>query len=371
MVESRWVHRVGPGLAAVLAVAAVATTTLGARGAPWEPPPCPGARIGSSEALGTWWRMDPRLVEGRLVGQRLAVGGPGATRPRTLDLPPESFAAGPLRGQVLVGSDDGVASTLRLIDIGRGCATKVGTSANVIRRAILAPDLHSIVEFRIARGTRADLGVFERPVAGRGPARRILAPIDPDARFGPTWTTELAWSADGRSLVVQSCGAIACRTRILDRAERTVQRISDADLGDMVGLAGDRLVVHGACGGLPCALISIDITDGSRVTLHDAAGLATLARGPDGRPLVVHEVGADGRTLRSVGIDGRGARDLPGDRQGRRVLEGPARADGGAESGPGLVVLAPDGRMPLEGPTVPLLRRLGDGASLRFDEVTR
>ena len=40
MVGTRWVRRVGPGLAALGAVAIVATSTLGARDRPWDPPPC-------------------------------------------------------------------------------------------------------------------------------------------------------------------------------------------------------------------------------------------------------------------------------------------------------------------------------------------
>ena len=320
---------------------------------------------------GTWGRMDPRLVEGRLVGQRLTLGGPGVARPRSLDLPPESFATVPVRGQVLVGMDDGASSTLRMIDVGRGCAIAVGTSTDVIRRAAVAPDRRSIVEFRVGRGSRTDLGVFERPLSGRAPIRRLLGPIEADARFGPTWTTEFAWSSDGGRLAVQSCGAIACRTRILDRSDASVRLIADPHLGDMVGLAGTRLVLHGACGGLPCALVAIDVVDGSRVTLHREAGLATLTVGPGGRPTVVHEVGADGRTLRSVGVDGRDPASLPADPLGRRILDGPARSGAAAEPGSGVVVLGPDGRIPLDGPAVALLRRLSDGASLRFDEVTR
>jgi hypothetical protein len=373
MVESVWVRRIGPWLAAVTAVAVVATTTLGARGTPWEPPPCPGTTIGSTDMPGTWWRMDPRLADGRLVGQRLAVGGPGVARSRSLELPAESFAAGPVRGQVLVGTDDGVRSTLRIIDVARGCATTVGTSTDVIRRATMSPDRRSVVEFRVGRGSRTDLGVYERPLSGTGSgsARPILGPITADATFGPTWTTEFAWSPDGRRLAVQSCGAIACRTRILDRSDASVRLIADPQLGDMVGLAGTRLVLRQACGGLPCALVAIDVVDGSRVTLHDEAGLATVTVGPAGRPVVVHEVGADGRALRSIGVDGRDPVPVPADRLGRRILDGPARSGAAAEPGPGVVVLGPDGRIPLDGPAVAILRRLSDGASLRFDEVSR
>jgi hypothetical protein len=374
MVESRWIRRVIPVLAAVTAVtavAAVATTSLGARDRPWDPPPCPGKTLGVSNVPGTWWRLDPRLADGRLIGQRLAVGGPGVGRPRHLDLPVESFAAGPFRGQVLVGSDDGVRSTLTMIDVARGCATVVGASTDVIRRATLTPERTAIVEFRVARGSRTERGVFERALSGRRTVARLLAPIGADARFGPTWTTELAWSTDGRWLAVQSCGAVACRTRVLDRLDGSVDLIADLEHGDMVGLADSRLVVHGACGGLPCSLLSVDLAGGATVTLHRAAGLAALVMGPTGRPTVVHEVGAGGGALRSVGVDGSDAAIVPADPLGRRVLDGPARAGGAAESGPGLVVLGPEGRLPIDGPAVAILRRLADGASLRFDEVSR
>jgi hypothetical protein len=371
MVEWKWVRRVGPVLAALTVVTAIVTTTSGARDRPWVPPPCPGPAIAGVALPGTWWRMDPRLQDGRLIGQRLAIGGPGVARPRHLALPAEAFAAGPFRGLVLVGSDDGAASTIFMIDVARGCATSIARSLDVIRRATLTPDRTAIVEFRVARASRTELGVFERPLRGGGPETQLLGPIAPDDRFGPTWTTELAWSADGHRLAVQSCGAVACRTRVLDRASGTVRELADLGHGDLVGVAGSRVVLHGACGGLPCALLSIDLTDGGTATLHDSAGLAVMTVDADGRPIVVHEIGADGGALRSVAADGERSREIRADPLGRRVVEGPARAGGAAESGPGFVVLGPEGRIPVDGPAVAILRRLSDGASLRFDEVSR
>ena len=168
MVESRWVRRIGPGLAALGAVAAIATTTLGAPDRIWDPPPCPADATRTQARPGTWWRLDPLLAGGRLSGQRLAVGGPGTANPRRLDLTAESFAAGPFDGRVLVGSDDGRRSTLSLVDPARGCAQALATMGTaVIRRATLTPDRQAVIEFRVDRRTRADLGVFRRPVRRR------------------------------------------------------------------------------------------------------------------------------------------------------------------------------------------------------------
>ena len=41
-----------------------------------------------------------------------------------------------------------------------------------------------------------------------------------------------------------------------------VQLVADPNVGDLVGLAGDRLVAHGVCRGLPCRLVSVDLHDG-------------------------------------------------------------------------------------------------------------
>ena len=142
------------------------------------------------------------------------VGRSGSIPARRLDLEPELFVTGPSGGTVLTGSDDGRRSRLSLIDVAAGCAWSLGSSTDVIRNGVLAADGGSIVESRVDRRTRADLGVWRRPLDRSSPAR-LLPPIAADDRFGPTWLTELAWGDDGSTLVVGSCGETACRYRLL------------------------------------------------------------------------------------------------------------------------------------------------------------
>ena len=202
MVESRWFRRAGPAIAAVGAVTLLATTTFGAPGRAWTPAACAGQpRIGDP-APGTWFRIDPVLDAGTRVGQRLALGHPGEDGSRALELAAESFAAGPFGGTTLVGSDDGARSQLSLVDVARGCAWTVGISADVVRTATVAPNGATVYEFRVDRRTRADLGVWRRPLDGSAGPSRVLPPIAPDDRFGPTWITGFIWSEDGRSLAV-------------------------------------------------------------------------------------------------------------------------------------------------------------------------
>jgi hypothetical protein len=369
---------VDPGVAVVAAaisVIVIAASALGAvreTTAPWRGPACAGLpRVGPA-VIGTWFRQDPVIDDaGVLTGQRLIVGRGDGAPGSTLDLDPESFAAGPFGAAVLVGSDDGARSTLSLLDVHAGCDWTLGTATDVVRRATLSPAGDAVFEVRVVRSTRADLGVWRRPLDG-GPARRIVDPIAADARFGRTWSTELVWSLDGRSLAVQSCGEIACRTRVLDEVTGGLRTIADPALGELVGVVGDRLVVRGACRGLPCPLLSVGLDGGAPVTLEAAAGLAVLAADAAGGPArVVYETDASGRALRTVTLDGRGRTEpvpLPVD---RRLVAGPARSGGAVTIAPGWTVLSADGRIPTDGPRRTTVRRATDGQTAAFEEVSR
>lgn len=370
MVRSSWFRRAGPGVAAVGAVAVIASTTLGAPERPWTPPTCATTTPTIRGEAGAWYRVDPALADGILVGQRVTIGHARADPSRFLELDPESFAAGPVEGVVLVGTDDGSRSRLSLVDVAAGCVRPGGESPDVIRHAAIAPSRDAIYEHRVERGTRRDLGVWRRPLDPAVAPVRILAPIGPDDRFGPTWRTDLSWSDDGTELVVQSCGELACRVRLYDVVARTTRTVARPDIGDVVGVARDRIVAHGACRGLPCPLVSVDIERGTRATLDDEAGQAILGRDADGRPVVVFEADVTGQTLRGVAPDGGAGVELAGPEASVRLVPGPPRAGSAAEPADGWILFAPDGRLPVSGPG-PVLRRIDDGRVVGLEEVFR
>ena len=370
MAEARWFRRAGPGVAALGAVLLVASTTTGAHAPRRQPALCDGPARTGHGPIGAWYRLDPTLVDGARTGQRLSIGIAGTSSVRGLDLDAESFAAGPFSGTVLLGTDDGTASRLSLVDVAAGCAWPIDRSAEVIRRATIAPDGGTLVEFRVDRRSRADLGVWRRRLAGPGPEVRLLPPIDPDIRFGPTWLTELSWGDDGSLLAVQSCGEVACRVRWVDVASGATGIVADPSLGDMVGLTRRVLVAHGSCRGLPCPIRSVDLQTGSTNTLVEAAGQATAVREGDGTR-VVYEIDADGAAVASIGLDGGDVRRLPIDGSDGRLIARSAWAEGAAELPPGWVALGPDGRLPLSGQTGIVLRRISDGRQAAFDQVSR
>jgi hypothetical protein len=386
MVESRWLRWIGPGVVALGAVGSIATTTMGSGPRPWTGQACagpPAERIAAAKAVdaGTvatvegapWFRLDPVLDgAGSLRGQRLAFGLGGAPIARTLDLAAESFAAGPFGRVLLIASDDGTTSRLEALDVGSDCSWSIAEEHSVIRRATIDPAGSGIYEARVDRATRADLGVWLRRIDGRFPARRILAPLDPDPRFGRTFSTELAWDLAGERLAVQSCGEVACRTRSVARLGGPTRMLDAPDLGPVVGLDGDSLVTYEACRGLPCPIVSTDLATGERRVLASAAGLAVLVSTASGPRLVHEAVLGTGRALRSVDLGTGDATDAGPIPDGLGLLASPDRAAAATRTPRGWVVLVADGRLPADGRSGhPQLRRIPDGATVPFDEAWR
>lgn len=384
--ETRWLRWVGPGLVALLAVGAIASTAIGAGQRPWTARACDDDPVALAEILRSdgpavvgdlgsesWFRMDPRLDRaGALQGQRLALGIDGGRSSWLMDLPAESFAAGPFGGVVLIGTDDGVTSQLELADVAGECSWHVAGESDVVRRATVDPTGTTIYEMRVDRATRADLGIWARPVGGSTAAARVLEPIAADERFGRTFATELTWELSGSRLVVQSCGEAACRTRVFDPVTRSVDTVAEEDLGVLVGFAGDALVTYAACPGFPCSIVATDVTTGKRSVLADAGVAAVLVTTADGPRLVHEQIEGAGTSLRSVALDGTATRNVGPVPAGvnLHVLDGSVAA--GTRIPPGWVLLSPGGRLPADGPDArSQLRHVPDGEAVQLQEVVR
>jgi hypothetical protein len=321
----RWIRGAVPvaTLALVSAAALARPSLLEAADPPWDPPPCP-ASAAASTGESAWYRLDGVVDDaGTLVGQRLIVGVVGAGG-RAVELPPESFASGPFGGRVLVGADDGSRSQLALLDPAGDCRSVVGEETAIVRSALVTPVGDAIVEHRIDRATRADLGIWEVPSAG-GRATRLVAGLAADARYGPTFSTELRWAPDGR-LAVTACGASQCRTRLV--ALDTARSTAAGPTGPVLGVTSDGAVIaREACGGFPCAII------------RRAPGLAAAVIVPDAGPAtmagdrVVFEIAPgrlaaiDARSGLRTTIDGDGLYPVP---SGSAARAGATHAAGAA-----------------------------------------
>lgn len=334
----RWIRRLVPvaALAVLSALGLGRPPALIAADPPWQPPPCgvADAAAGPRPAAIAWFRMDAVLDRtGTLAGTRLTVGVVGE-RSRHLDLPPESFASGPVLGRLLVGDDDGSSSRLRLLDVTRGCAIAVVSETDVIRSAVLSPVDGTIWEHRVDRASRTDLGIWRRAADGRT-ATRALSGMPFDDRYGPTFATELRWTGDGR-LGVASCGELACRSRVLDPA--TGRASSVEATGPMIGVDGDTVIAYEVCHGFPCPIIAVDTVTGRRTTLVEGAGAAAL--GGIGHGVLVYE-SAHG-VLETLDLRS-GARRHVADSAGLLPVRDGSAATSAAGVPAGDVVVEPDG----------------------------
>jgi hypothetical protein len=387
MRESRWVRWIAPGVFAAWTVSTMSSATAGAALGPpgWVPAACPGPAARLMETIrvattptpseargGPWYRIDPEIgPDGSLDGQQLSLGVVGESVVRTIFLPSESFAAGPFGRVILVGADDGRISRLQAVDVTRGCSWSIAESTDVIRRATIDPSRTSILEMRVARRGRADLGVWRRVVGGVEEAQRILLPPVPDERFGRTFATEFMWDATGTRVAVESCGEIACRTRLL-HPDGGVASMEDPTLGPLVGVDGETVVSYGACRGLPCPIIATDARSGIQNVVVADGGPAVIVTTSAGPRLVDEVISGSDRRLRVTDLANGVASDLGAIPSGDALVATPDRASSGTRIPPGWIVLAPDGRVPAHAAAHgALLRHVPDGLTVPFDEAIR
>ncbi|MEX2183662.1 MAG: hypothetical protein WEC14_04400 [Chloroflexota bacterium] len=367
--ETRWGRRLGLGVAASAVVLAIATTTLGAPTVEGRPPPaCTETAAAAPFNRTAWQRIEPVLAKGARAAQRLVLGIAGGPT-WTIPLDAESFASGPDSGRVVFATDDGRRSTITIVDLAHGCTRAIAVASDVVRSAVLGPDDETTYEHRVGRADRDDLGIWRRsPLSGD--AERILPPIEPDARFGITFLTTLQWSADGRHLGIASCGEVACRLRVLDTSDGSTRTVAEPALGELVGITADQAVMRGACRGLPCPIVAIDLDQGLESVIAEGAGTADLVVDDAGRPVVAFEHGGPGGPLTLLPLGGAQVAaqtaDVP---EGLRIAD--HDADINVDVPRGWVLLSDNA-----GPEDPAawirdarFRRLADGAIRRLDEV--
>jgi hypothetical protein len=315
----RWSRWLGPPIALVAVALVLSRMQAGAEAGGRTTPPKAGACAASpivtntkgkpkrDVGAGAWWRLGERLDgNGAMAGRQLAVGRGGSTT-LLLDLPTESVASGPVGGVVVVATDDGRTSELRLVSVTGACSWLVDTSDDVVRGAILDPGDGSVIAHLVSRATRADLGTwrFGAPGALTKPAL-VAAALADGAPDGPAWITDLRLDATGQLLAVQSCTDTGCLTRVFDlrvpgrqpgllQGGRGGQHSAGAQ-GPLLGFANGRLVTWAACSGFPCPVQSWDLAAGTSSILLDTASAAAVT--PDGRFLVATTDARTGRTLR-------------------------------------------------------------------------
>lgn len=188
-----------------------------------------------------------------------------------------SYASGPVNGNVLLLSDDGVTSTVSTIEAATGAEETLFESELIIPAAALSPAGDEVWYVKLERETGADMGLWRRH--GDRDEEEQLLPGPLGEPFEPTRTSEsgvtiwqLHFSPDGRYLAVQWCfGQVRCTTTLLDVATREAR--ASAELGWPFGFTDSQLVVKGAGGTEHVAALDLVSFDQSRWQTHFEGGM--------------------------------------------------------------------------------------------------
>ncbi len=223
---------------------------------------------------------------GEFSGRGLAFAGRAA-----LALPVDSFVGQPVGDALVYTLSVAGRSEIHVADMGAGCDTIVARPAGVARSAVLDPAGAAVYVHSVTYPGRSDAGVMRYALDGSS-ATQVVSSLADNARFGLNFATQLGWSADGQTLFVQSCAASQCRTRLLNVASGGVATYDADGQGPIIGVSGSHVVTYAACGGLPCAVLSIDRSSGARTTLVDQGWSTTFTPTGSGSATVRIETAA-------------------------------------------------------------------------------
>jgi hypothetical protein len=300
---------------------------------------------------GTWWKTSDSLdATGALVRRLLFVGKGGAATGR-IDLGVESSVSGPVDGLVVLASDDGSRSQVRLVSVAGKCEVVIDDRADVVRTVILNAHDGSVFAHVVARETRDDLGTFRiSPTANGSWQSQLAAPPLAGAlatEVGQVYGTGLQLDRAGKHLAIQSCTDLACLTRVFDVANPNGAPaiLRGSDQGPMLGFAGSDLVTWGACPGYPCPVFGWNTATGEHRQLSSEATAVAITA--NGRRLLIVEGAATGsRTIEVDAASGRST-SLRGLQPGLRPLSGGPGATIGLEVAADEVPMAAAGGDPL------------------------
>jgi hypothetical protein len=212
-------------------------------------------------------------AKGQFIGRFVAVNAPG--RALTLNLPVESSVSAPVGDALVYTQSLGANSEVHVIDLATGCDSVIARASGTVRSAILGATGDAVYVHSVTFPFRSDAGVT-RFALDSGTAAQVVPALADDARFGLTFATQLGWSTDGATLSVQSCGEQACRTRLLNAATGSIATFDAPGQGQIIGVTPAHLVTYDGCLGLPCSVISTDLSSGAITSLADEAWSAAL-----------------------------------------------------------------------------------------------
>jgi hypothetical protein len=204
---------------------------------------------------------------GEQIGRRLEVQTQSGSNV-SVPLGTDSFVGAAPDGRVLYAQRSaGGGSEIRAVSVETGCDIRLAGLTDVVRSVLQSPVDGALYVHTVVEPDRRDGGI-DRFDPSTAATTQVLPPFEPSPEFGLIYGTQLAWAADQKTLVVQSCGIEECITRTVG-SDGTVATY-DAPQGALVGLIENALITFAPDHGRPADLLAIDRWTGiARVVADD------------------------------------------------------------------------------------------------------
>ena len=204
-----------------------------------------------------------------------------------LELPEDhAFADGPRSGHVLVGSDDGAASELLLVDTATGEAQPVISSDEIIWGGSLSPDATAVYYVPVDRASMTDAGLWRLALRPEAEPERLIEQLTP-ATYDFASQYHVAWTPDGKQLVMQYCNRGDCLAHIVDAAGGESQLHDAPRIFQLRGATDTEYVADAISGDQRSGLLAIDLETQEVRVLAEEWGVSEVHQ-TDGGPLVVY-----------------------------------------------------------------------------------
>jgi len=205
-----------------------------------------------------------------------------------LELPDDhAFADGPRAGLILVGSDDGATSDVKLVDAGSGEASSVLSAAEIVSGATLSPDGAAIYYVPVHRTSMRDLGLWRLDLEEDGDPEQVIGEFA-EATYDFASQIYFSWSPDGQRFVGQYCNRGDCQAHIVDPATNESVLHDQPGVFELRGATDDAYVAD-AFNGERSGILAVDLTTLDVRTLSGEWGASEVHQTAQG-PVVVYFV---------------------------------------------------------------------------------
>ena len=238
---------------------------------------------GTGELTGGDDSSDGEFHEGHVLRAGTLDGG-STTR---LELPEEhAFADGPRRGQILVGSDDGAASEVLLVEATTGETETVISTDAIIWGGSLSPDAAAVYYVPVDRASMTDAGLWRLKLEPDAEPEQLIEQVT-TATYDFASQYHVAWSPDGGRLVIQYCNRGKCVTHIVDPASGESQVHDAPGIFQLRGATDTEYIADAISGEQRSGLLAVDLETLEVRVLTEEWGVSEVHQTEDG-PVVVY-----------------------------------------------------------------------------------